>query len=219
MVEISSQHKFPPAPSATFDMLRRLNPDAVTGGLNITIFWTSGHNLELMAECGLEGDYIVKDIATDFGTDGRKAVEHVGFRCAKNLIGQQIAFSVKNHAKVGNDDMVEFTIQIQSRLGRVVATQEYKIENIDGAETQRFEFEYTFQMHNLGAVWTEMAPLNIVAPNVFKQVKCETFGVAKPIFEEAVEDKKVQPVQTKTRVQTTVATTGNAGTTRAMATA
>ena len=197
-------------------MLRRLNPDAVTGGLNITIFWTSGHNLELMAECGLEGDYLVKDIATEFGVDGRKAVEHVGFRSAKNLIGTQVAFSVKNHAKLGDEDMVEFTIQIQSRLGRVVATQDYKIENVDGAETQRFEFDYTFQMHNLGAIWTESAPLNIVAPTVFKEVKCETFGVAQPIFEETIQENK-KAVQTKGHVQATTApTTGTAGTTRAM---
>ena len=106
-------------------MLRKLNPDAVTGGLNITIFWTSGHNLELKAECGLEGDYLVKDIATEFGVEGRKAVEHVGFRSSKNLIGQQIAFSVKNHRKLGTEDMVDFTIVIQSRTGRVVATQEF----------------------------------------------------------------------------------------------
>ena len=91
---------------------------------------------------------------------------------------------------------------------------------MDGAETQRFQFEYTFQMHNLGAIWTESAPMNIVAPTVFKEVQCETFGIGMPIFEETVQEQDKKTVQTKTRVQTTTPTaTGTAGTARAMATA
>lgn len=80
-------------------MLERLNPKARTDGLNIILMWTTGNNLDLHAKCSCkiwtDTDVAIqcnfckmgRDIETQFGADGRKAVEHIVFRDSEKLIG------------------------------------------------------------------------------------------------------------------------------------
>ena len=65
-----------------------------TEGLNITLQWRTGDDLDLHVTC--ESCKMERDIAMGAGRNNRKAVEHVFYADPEMLIGKEIGVCVLN---------------------------------------------------------------------------------------------------------------------------
>ena len=143
-------------------MVQRLNPSACIKGINFTLMWTTGHNLELhvLCACGFSTENeqsvqcnecnMAKDIETLYGCDGRKAVEHVCFRKSKKLIGKKLGFFVKNVTAQGSQEDIDCTAVITLSNGTTNRKMQYTftIKNETGATSLAQCFTYTQNHHD-----------------------------------------------------------------------